>query len=54
MAHGVHPAMKAMEPSGGEAALDRVLAKPQDHELPAGDDAVLTTRDRRDLPVCGA
>ena len=49
MAHGVNPAMKAMEPAGAKPAIDRVFAQAERHELPARDDAVLPFRDRGDL-----
>jgi hypothetical protein len=51
MAHGVHPAMKAVKAPGREPALDRVLAEPERDELSSPDDTVLAARERRDSEV---
>jgi hypothetical protein len=51
VANGVNPAMKEVETAGAEAALDRVFAHAERHELPAGNDAVLPSGESRDSPV---
>jgi hypothetical protein len=51
VAHRENPAMKEMEPSGGQATVDRIAAQAEADQLPPGDDTVLAARESRDFVV---
>jgi hypothetical protein len=48
-----NPAMKEMQPTDPDAAIDRVVADAEREQLPAGHDAVLIGRVRGDFQVSG-
>jgi len=51
--HGVHPAMKGVEPPAPHPALDRLRRQPRSAQLRVRDDPALRRRPARDLGVWG-
>ena len=49
MAHGVHPAVKEVEPTGRNPVVDGPAAHTEREQLAPGDDAVLPLRPRGDI-----
>jgi hypothetical protein len=53
VADGVDAAMQPVQATRRDAVGDRAPAEPKCRELPSGDDAVLSVRERRDRAVDG-